>query len=144
MLEIHVGSVYDYGHLLVAGSLDHLNVVEVPAVIARHTELGGADNDPRAVSNAVERDFHAHPLVPRANARHGKRRALFHRGAVDRSGAFVNLDPVLSVPVRITSTLTLLTVSLAAASSALSSTQDGKQQAQPIRSNKCKNVFFID
>ena len=33
---------------------------------------------------------------------------------------------------------------LAAASSALSSTQDGKQQAQPIRSNKCKNVFFID
>ena len=55
------------------------------------------------------------------------------------SGSFA-----LSVPVRMTSTLTLLTVSLAAASSALSSTQDGKQQAQPIRSNKCKNVFFID
>ena len=72
MLEIHVGSVYDYGHLLVAGSLDHLNVIEVPAVIARHTELGGADNDPRAVGDTVERDFHAHPLVPRANARHGK------------------------------------------------------------------------
>ena len=35
-------------------------------------------------------------------------------------------------------------IGLAAASSALSSTQDGKQQAQPIRSNKCKNVFFID
>ena len=60
------------------------------------------------------------------------------------STSSVAFDPVLSVPVRMTSTLTLLTVSLAAASSALSSTQDGKQQAQPIRSNKCKNVFFID
>ena len=50
------------------------------------------------------------------------------------STSSVAFDPVLSVPVPDNLYADfLLTVSLAAASSALSSTQDGKQQAQPIQ-----------